>query len=226
MRTTVAVLMPSTGRADQLLDRAGKLLRQLPPPGVTMALVLAIPVTDAATWEAANMLDSGVMALGNELHAIERKNGTTAVQGWLMAYEYARLNGAEWFVLGADDIEWKPGWLGEALRVAEETGALVVGLNDGDHTDLNDYAPHYMMHRLYADEHGFIPAGYQSWWFDRDVCQKAQRLGLYAPAWAAVADHKHPDWHAAEMDETYALGMPLRSADQALYYQRKVKGFV
>lgn len=219
---TVAVLIPSLGRCEQLRQRVTDLLQQQ-TVGVCMVVIIAVQSNDHDTIRVVNELMRHIPAGGNEIHAVERMPGTTAVDGWLTAFDYARANDADWYVLGADDIEWQPGWLAEALRVADESGALVIGLNDGGHTDLNHYAPHYMMHKLYADHMGFIPDGYKTWWFDRDVCEAAQHLGLYAPAWDAVAVHHHPDWENVPVDSTYVQAMPLRDDDRLLYEKRKQK---
>lgn len=216
----VAVLIPSYGRPAQLAERVGALLDQPEPPGVTLAVVVSVQEGDEPSRAAMRPL----MARNSHLLMGWRPDGTTAVDGWLHAYELARPLLPTWWVLGADDIVWRPGWLEEALRVAEATRAQVVGLNDL-HTDLNHYAPHYMMHHAYAIAHGFIPPGYQSWWFDRHVCEMAAALGLYAPAWKAIAEHMHPDWHTAPNDATYDAGRVYRDADKQIYLQAKANGF-
>lgn len=221
--TTVAVCLPSYGRAKQLEARAGDLLAQAEPAGVRLFLALAVIVTDqASVLAAANLID----AHPGRVAMFAREQNTTAVEGWNSAYQLA--HGADWFVLGADDVAWRVGWLQAALAVAAETGAQVVGLNDGNHTDLAQYAPHYMASQWFCRQvlgDCLAPEGYRSWWFDREICARAQALDLYAPAWDAWAEHRHPDWYQAAMDETYELGRRFHDADRALYESRMGRGF-
>lgn len=222
----VAVCMPSTGRADQMFSRAADLLFQERPRNTFLWLILAAPENDLETLDRVQDLrrlwgdkeDTDVLA-------IERKPGTTAVEGWNLAYGVVD-DVADWFVLGADDIIWHRGWLEAALRAADG-GAQVIGLNDG-HTNLDAYAPHYMVSRLFAREQlggVLVPPVYGSWWFDREVCEKGQALGLYAPAWQAWAEHRHPDWRTAEMDETYEAAWPAHDSDRQVYLERQAAGY-
>lgn len=213
--TTVAVLCPSKNRPDQLLSRAADLLEQETPEGVSLLLVLAIIRND---WRSLGMASHLEDEFSN-VTTVWRSIDSTAVDGWMMAYRQAYADGADWFVLGADDVIYHPGWLGEALKVAGDTGAQVIGLNDG-HTDLDDYAPHYMASRDFCEKHldnRMIPEEYCCWWFDRHVCQLAQLHGLYAPAWDSWAEHRHPDWRTASMDDTYREALEGRELDRAIY---------
>lgn len=215
----VVICLPTTGRGDQFYHRLWTLLRQELPPGVELVAVVSTVEGDAHTWKMAVQLEN---KWPERVVIVERSADTTAVDGWLQAYQAAP--GADWYVLGADDIEWHPGWLLEALDIANMTRAQVIGLNDL-HTNLEDYAAHYMMSGEYAARYGFIPAGYRSWWFDRDVCQAARARGKYAPAWKAIAEHVHPDWGNAPLDDTYRAGMVYRDDDRALYMARRAGGF-
>lgn len=223
--TTVAVLMPSRGRSAQLESRAGDLLQQEPPAGVRLMLVLAVCEDDTDSMAVAQrLLDVPRAARVHYLPRV-REAGQDAVGGWNRAYFAARPF-ADWLVLGADDVIWRPGWLAAALAAAAD-GAQVVGLNDG-HTNLNNYAPHYMVSRDFTERHMggvMAPPHYRAWWFDREVCEKAQALGLYAPAWDAHALHYHPDWKTAPMDDTYRAAWGLHEADEALYMARRAAGF-
>ncbi len=215
MIESVAVLIPSKGRAEQLKRNVQTLLECDVPNGVE--LVIALTVLEA---------DTDTVAVARELKADDRVGwicrtpDSTAVQGWNQAKWYTAW--ADWFVLGADDIVFHTAWLKEAMIAIAQTGARVIGLNDG-HTDLNDYAPHYMVHRDFLEQHQgghMVPPVYKSWWFDREICQRARDLGLYAPAWLAIAEHHHPDWGTAEMDATYTDAWALHDVDRETYRQR------
>lgn len=208
----VAVLIPSVGRAQQMAGNVAGLLETIVPKGIELVVMVAYQRHDAETAEAAQAL--GVML-------VEREPGTTAVEGWNLAYQRTD---ADWYVLGADDIRWHPSWLIEAVDVASRPGVQVVGLNDL-HTNLEAYAPHYMASRAFCERElgGHIaPPDYLSWWFDREVCERAQAMGAYAPAPKAIAEHLHPDWNTAEMDETYTAAWNLHDVDQKRYAQRRV----
>lgn len=211
------VCMPSRGRAEQMVDRVFGLLDTDLPRGTELVVVVAVPVDDGETLAAYE----AELAQNDRVFLVLRPVGSTAVDGWNRAF--AAMTEADWYVLGADDIEWDRQWLKEALLVADDTKAQVIGLNDG-HTDLSQYAPHYMAHWSFTQGAllggKLVPPGYVSWWFDREVCEVAQALGVYAPAHRAMARHKHPDWGDAPMDETYQAGQPFRDADRALYWQR------
>lgn len=215
MIETVAVLIPSKGRAEQLKRNVQTLLECDVPNGVELAVALAVFEADTETAAVAQEL-----RLDDRVGMIYRTPDSTAVEGWNQAKWYT--SWADWFVLGADDIVWHTAWLKEAMMVIAQTGARVIGLNDG-HTDLNDYAPHYMVHHHFLNQYqaGFmVPLEYKSWWFDREICQRARALGVYAPAWQAIAEHQHPDWGTAEMDETYTAAWALHDVDRETYRQR------
>jgi hypothetical protein len=212
------------------MERAWALLAQEPPKGARLLLALAVPADDKLTLKVAEKLMATKAANGVAVDLVKRKPGTTSVEGWNLAFQAAYAAGADWFIAGADDIVWRTGWLEEALRVAQETGAEVVGLNDGDNTNtkLDEWASHSMVSRRFAlEEMGGVmaPPGYGAWWFDREIVEKARAKGLYAPAHSAYAEHHHPDWKLAEEDDTYRLGIPFRDADGELFEARKAAGF-
>lgn len=214
----VAILLPTLGRAVQLRERMLDLLQQPTPPGVELAVVLSIVESDTATIDTAVALTREY----NNVFFTIRAPGTTAVQGWNLAYQFAqRYFMADWFVLGADDIVWHNGWLDAAVAaITPETD--VIGLNDL-HTNLEQYAAHYMVSAAFCRDQlagNIAPPVYLSWWFDREVCDIARRAGVYTPAWEAVAEHRHPDWHNAAMDETYKAAWPKHDIDRATYLAR------
>ena len=214
MIETVAVLIPSKGRAEQLKRNVQTLLECDVPNGVELCLVIAVCDDD---WET---IGAAAEFLSDNVHVTNRYPSSTAVEGWNQAADCAPFS--DWLVLGADDIVFHASWLKEAMIVIAQTGARVIGLNDG-HTDLNDYAPHYMVHHTFLQTYQgghIVPPEYKSWWFDREICQRARDLGLYAPAWLAIAEHHHPDWGTAEMDATYTDAWALHDVDRETYRQR------
>lgn len=221
--TEVAVLLPSRGRAAQMTRNVTGLLDHKTPKGVNLTVYLAIETSDKATVTAAGKLAK----LYPNVVIVKRGKDTTAVEGWNAAYEAAVKRGADWLMLGADDVEWDVRWLSECLRVAKETGAQVIGTNDG-HTDIALKATHYFVSREFTEEHlggVMVPPGYSSWSFDREISDRAIEMGVYAPAYHANVMHRHPEWRTAEMDETYQAGYQHHANDRANYEKRKVAGW-
>ena len=218
----VAVLLPTKGRARQLVARVTDLLLQEPPDDIRLMIIYAVVTTDHATIHNIDLLKKMAWSGRISQHMVIRTHSdSTQVEGFNMAYRHARNLGADWFVLGADDLVWGVGWLARAFM--EDPRAEVIGLNDG-HTDIAQYAPHYMAELSFCETHlnGHIcPPEYKSWWFDREVCELARRLGVYAPAWGADVEHLHPDWQTADLDDTYREMLPTHDEDKATYLKRK-----
>jgi len=182
---------------------------------VTLEVIAAVLMEDTETQQALDGLDV-VMTF--------RTADSTSVQGWNQAYKVARGRGADWFVLGADDIVWHDGWLEAAI---EFTDFDVIGLNDLQ-TNIDDYAPHYMASYWFCEgvnDGWMIPPVYKTWWFDREICERAKAIGQYAPAWNAVLEHRHPDWKTAPMDDTYREAWPHHDKDKAVYLARQEKSY-
>jgi hypothetical protein len=218
----VAILLPTKGRAHQAASRIGDLLAPDTPDGVTLSVFVAIDTDDKKTLSAIKNLAKE----HDEIQIVKRQPDTTAVQGWNAAYARACELGADWVVLGADDVEFKRGWLDAALKAATDD-AQVVGLNDG-HTDMPNYGAHYMATVAFMEENAggvMAPPMYTSWWFDREICEKAHALGLYAYTPEAVIEHHHPDWGLAEMDETYEEAWPSHAIDARIYRRRRAAGY-
>lgn len=223
----VAIILPTKGRAEQMFRNVTDMLMEIPPAGVELFLTLGVVWNDRATLGAARRItetwqDADDVTVG----IVNRPIESTCVDGFNRCYN-ALSGWGDWLVLGSDDQIYKPGWLEAALKVADDTGAHVIGLNDG-HTNIDDYAPHYMMRREFVEQHlgGYmVPPVYQSWWFDREICEKARSLGLYAPAWLAHVEHCHPDWGTADMDATYHGEWHKHDIDRATYEARRAQGY-
>lgn len=219
----IAICMPTKGRANQLKKRVNDLLMQPIPAEVDLIVSLAVIRDDLETLTAVKDLISQWYETDVTVLLTYREPGSTAVEGWNVAYT-AVADIADWFVLGADDIVWASDWLQTAVEMmAIAPWAQVIGLYDG-HTDLNQYAPHYMASAAFCrDVLGghLVPPMYQSWWFDREVCEVARAMSVYLPGWPIIVEHTHPDWKTAAMDPTYEAAWPLHDADRATYLRRQ-----
>jgi hypothetical protein len=206
-----------------MTDRVSDLVNQPLPDGVEATVYLCIPEADLPTLNAAKKLDDGPM----KIKIVFDPPGATAVKAWNQAYAAAADDGADWLVLGADDAVWHPGWLEASLQTAKETGAAVVGLNDG-HKDLARQASYFLMTAEFAEVvlgGVFIPPHYGSWSFDREICERAIEAGAYAPCHEAMIEHTHPEWGTAAMDDTYRKGYAHHIRDRQIYETRKAAGW-
>jgi glycosyltransferase involved in cell wall biosynthesis len=224
----VAIVMPTLGRPMQMSRNVTDLINQPLPSDVEMLIIaLCVQVSDAKTVNEALKLQTLYPDESVMVSVIYRNDGSTCVEGFNQGYDELR-GVADWYVLGSDDQIYKPGWLKEALTVARETGADVIGLNDG-HTNIEKYAPHFMMRDAFIELvlNGYmVPPEYKTWWFDREICERAQMLNAYAPAWKAIAEHCHPDWGTAVIDDTHKAVSCYRDEDKALYLKRKELHYV
>lgn len=221
--TTVAVLYPTRGRAEQAKELAGDMLAQLYPDGVRVTLVASVEDSDHETIEV--MTGLAEKHPGNVV-ILARAPLTTSIYGWNQAYAYAR-DVAEWVVLGADDVVWKEGWLQTALDTARERGAALVGLHDG-HDPHRKYGPHYIARVDFLEEHmgGVMSVPhYGSWGSDYEVSARADRAGLYASAPGTPINHLHPVWGLSERDDTYNAAWHKHEADRVLRQKRARQGY-
>ena len=215
----VAVLYPTKGRPKQARERLSALLSQDTPEGVELEVIAAVCEDDIET----RTMIAGLRAYGDRLLVTIRDSDTTSVEGWNQAYKVAANRGAYWHVLGADDIVFHDGWLDEAVRIVRLGNVGVIGFNDLQ-TNIDNYAPHFMLSEYFADvyqDDWMIPPAYKTWWFDREICERAKALGQYAPAWNAILEHRHPDWKTAPMDDTYKEAWPHHDEDKATYLKRR-----
>lgn len=137
----------------------------------------------------------------------------------------AREDGYEWLFVGADDLSPKQGWFEEAVRVAEETGATVIGTCDGHNPRVlaGQHATHFLVHADWL-EYGAIPDGPGTIMSEIPKHQTVDDLlraaaisrGTYAHAHKAVVEHLHPCWGFGEVDETYERGMVEMDSDLAI----------
>lgn len=127
--------------------------------------------------------------------------------------------------LGADDLDFRPGWLEKAmphLRRAE-----VVGVNDRIIRRLRpNHATHFLMTRAYAErptidgEPGPLCEAYSHWCCDDELIATATRRCAYVYTPDAWVEHLHPMNRRAADDETYRKGRANARADRGLFRQR------
>lgn len=131
--------------------------------------------------------------------------------------------------LGADDIDFRPGWLAEAERVRAETGAGVIGTNDLGNPRVirGDHATHCVVARDYVDHFGTVDEprkvmheGYVHEFADDEMIGTAKSRRQWAFAADSIVEHLHPSWGKAPTDPLYDAQQARMRASRALYLSR------
>lgn len=137
----------------------------------------------------------------------------------------------EWAFLGADDLEFKPGWFHVALRIHSERGACVIGTNDIGNSRVvhGNASTHSLVHRRYGecgtidepDSGKLLHEGYDHNFVDDEFVQTALCRETYWKAHDVVVEHLHPHWRKGEQDATYVKGQRAFAQDSALFTRRR-----
>src|SRR5688572_1079298 len=133
-------------------------------------------------------------------------------------------------LLGADDVIFSEGWDLEALKVAQETGAGVIGTNDRCNAQVmrGEFSTHPLVRRRYVTDEGgsadgpgvLIHEGYDHNYCDRELCHLAQSREQWAYAPKAEVIHNHPMRGKAPSDATYEKGRKTMMADLHYFFER------
>lgn len=140
----------------------------------------------------------------------------------------ARQSDAEWLFLGADDLNFRPGWLAACLAVADETGAAVIGTNDlgNPMVKMGMHSTHTLVRRSYVelgtvdDPNCLLHEGYDHNCVDVEFVETAMDRGAWAFAVDAHVEHLHPIWRKGSSDATYVIGQSAHLRDMKLLRER------
>lgn len=130
--------------------------------------------------------------------------------------------------LGADDLNFHPGWFEAALARMSEAVA-VVGTNDlcNPRVIAGEHATHFLVRRDYLDQGTIdepgklLHEGYPHEWVDNEFIETAKHRGAYAHAFDSVVEHLHPMVGKAPMDELYAGQGQRMAAGRRVYRSRR-----
>jgi hypothetical protein len=137
---------------------------------------------------------------------------------------------SEWVLTGADDLEFRAGWLREAINAHIATGALVIGTNDtvNGAVKAGRHATHSLVHRDYLkqgtiDQPGILlHPGYSHNACDVEFTETAQARGVWAFAEKSLVVHRHPTFdRTIKRDATYEKGMQFATRDRILCAKRR-----
>lgn len=141
---------------------------------------------------------------------------------------------APWLLFVGDDVRFRPGWLDQALDVADRYEADVVATNDllNPRTMAGTLATHPVIRRRYIDEVGaswdgpgsVCHEGYHHLFVDDEWTMAAQLRGVFQAALGSHVEHLHPYGGKAAMDDVYRLG-EQRHEEDALLFQRRVQEY-
>jgi hypothetical protein len=143
-----------------------------------------------------------------------------------------RLTGGDFCFLGATDLTFTAGWDVEALRVAEETGAGVIGTQDRANPVVKKgrHSTHPLVRRAYIERCGGTVDGsgqiycelYDHQCVDNELIETAQHRGEWAFAPNSVVIHHHPFYdRQAKMDATYEKALAKGKEDIRLFQRRR-----
>ena len=137
---------------------------------------------------------------------------------------------APWILLVGDDVRFRPGWLDQALDVANRWNADVVGTNDllNPRVLRGEHATHMLIRRTYIDERGaswdgpgvVCHEGYHHQYVDDEIVWTAKLRGVFQAALGSHVEHVHPLNGSTPMDEIYVLGQSHTKGDKALFDRR------
>ena len=118
-----------------------------------------------------------------------------------------------WFFLGADDINFHPGWFQIAKSAYVSTGRRVVGTQDlcNSRVIRGEHSTHSLVHRSYVEQFGTVDQenkilhdGYPHEFVDDEFVGTAKLHDEFVFSNSAVVEHLHPQCGKAESDPLYA----------------------
>jgi len=180
---------------------------------------------------------------GAEIEAVSEMTQESRAQGTVVSFangpgDWAKkinfgfaITQSEFCLLGADDLRFHVGWDKAALKVAEDTGAGVIGTNDlGNATVMRGlHSTHPLVRRAYVETYGTIDTPgqclhdeYSHQWVDTELVETAKVRRQWAFASDSRVEHMHPFWKKGDMDATYEKALSTSKEDHALYQQRRL----
>lgn len=143
-----------------------------------------------------------------------------------------RVSDEPFLFLGADDLDFKPGWWSSARSIMERYPTVgVVGTNDLAPTERSrtgEHSTHCVVRRSYVEAHGLITGedailfeGYHHEYVDDELVGTAKKRGAWAYCFESVVEHLHPHWGKAPTDRLYQQQARRMAKSRALFQQRR-----
>lgn len=229
----VSVILPSSWRVERLVSCVERLWATVRGFDVECIVVTEDPETrtrmggiygsDAS--DASDYLDeSGVRVI--ELPQWFGEWRPRALEAWNLGASVAT---GTVLVLGADDLWWFHGWIGEMLEqmAGFPDGEGMVGFNDLHH-DGNKLSTHFAVGRQFAVETlggCLVCPRYQHFYVDQEAMARAKRAGRFSWASNAVVEHLHPAFQTAPTDRLYEGTKRFFEADSEMFLARARLGW-
>lgn len=143
----------------------------------------------------------------------------------------ARVSSEPFLFTGADDLDFRPGWLPAALAEMSSPAIGVVGTQDLAPTDRarsGEHATHFLVRRRYVEELGTIDEigkvfheGYPHEYVDNELVETAKARGAWSFAFASIVEHLHPSWNKAPADLLYNEQGRRMAVGRRVFNQRR-----
>lgn len=219
----LVILTPMLGRAHRVAPVVESALRATPHARIMFVVSPEDEPVLAAIADVLRLGEPGVDAL-----LTDWPGGTPGDYARKMNMGVARTSEALIF-LGADDLDYHPGWFVEAVNLMRP-GIGVVGTNDlGNPRVMSGaHSTHSLIRRGYIEQCGTIDTpgqllheGYVHEFCDDELVQTARFRRAYAHAHKAHVEHLHPHWGKGEMDASYAAQTARMDASRAHFQARQ-----
>lgn len=137
---------------------------------------------------------------------------------------------AEWYLTGADDLKFFPGWFEAAMNIHAVSRACVIGTNDmgNPRVKAGTHSTHTLVLGEYIKECGTIDQpgkifheGYTHCYCDDELVETAKWRGAWVFSKDCRIEHLHPYWKKGQMDSTYKIGQKFQKEDERLFLKRK-----
>jgi GT2 family glycosyltransferase len=216
MEKAVDIYIPTYGRADKIMGVLENIDKNTLPHH---RVIFVVEQDDTRSMEVVQTLSKFVVNHRSRTYA-------GAINS---AWEERQ---SDYFFCGADDLDFKLGWLEEALKCMEESGKRVIGTQDLHNPEViaGEHATHYLIDGSYVKEHtGTIDQTfpvlyeYDHNWTDREFIGTAKFREEFKMCTSSVVEHLHFSFGLSRMDATYEKSRKHITEDQRLYEERRGK---
>lgn len=198
---------------------------------------------EAATPEPFRLMfvgTAGDVEMTNEIIAVATKHPSITLEvlapnpigDYACKVNYAFDVSSEPFLfLGADDLDFHPGWLPAALAEMNDPAIGVVGTQDLAPTErarTGQHATHVLVRREYVNRFGTIDEprkilheGYTHEYVDDELVATAKHRGAWSFAFDSVVEHLHPSWGKAPRDALYNRQQTRMATGRRLFASRR-----
>lgn len=215
MEKIVDIYIPTYGRADKIMGVLDNIDKNTLPHH---RVIFIVEEDDTHSMEVVQTLSK---------HVVNHRSRTYA--GAInSAWEERQSN---YFFCGADDLDFKSGWLEEALKCLDKKHR-VIGTQDLHNPEVlaGEHATHYLIDGSYIKElTGTIDQTfpvlyeYDHNWTDREFIGTAKYRGEFKMCPTSVVEHLHYSFGLSHMDATYEKSRKMIHEDQRLYEERRGK---